>query len=260
MTRLDVWLAEAGLSESREKAQALVMAGRVKVDGQRATKPGTRVQEGVRVEVEPGPTHVGRGALKLRGALDAFGIDPRGWVAIDVGASTGGFTETLLERGAARVYAIDVGRGQLHERLRQDPRVVVRDRTNARSLSRELVPEPCTLAVMDVSFISARKILKPLLGVLAAGASALVLVKPQFEVGRLQVGRGGIVRDPELHLQALRDVAAFAESAGYAVHGACASPVTGATGNREFFLHLVAGGEVQARGALEPRLRKAVSA
>jgi 23S rRNA (cytidine1920-2'-O)/16S rRNA (cytidine1409-2'-O)-methyltransferase len=260
MTRLDVWLAEAGLSESREKAQALVMAGRVKVGGQRATKPGTRVKEGVTVEVDPGPVHVGRGALKLRGALEAFGLDPRGSVAIDVGASTGGFTETLLEHGALRVYAIDVGRGQLHERLRQDPRVFVRDRTNARELSPELVPEPCAFAVMDVSFISVCKILAPLLGVLAPNATVLVLVKPQFEVGRLQVGRGGVVRDPELHLQALRDVAAFAQSAGYAVRGACASPVTGATGNREFFLHLVPAGEPLAADTLASVLRKAVSA
>src|SRR5574341_1534727 len=227
MTRLDVWLAEAGLSESREKAQALVMGGRVKVDGLRATKPGARVKPGVRVEVDPGPAHVGRGALKLRGALEAFGVDPRGSVAIDVGASTGGFTETLLERGAARVYAIDVGRGQLHERLRRDPRVVVRDRTNARTLSPELFPESRTLAVMDVSFISVSKILGPLASVLAPGACTLVLVKPQFEVGRRQVGRGGIVRDPELQLQALRDVADFAQAAGYGVRGACASPVRG---------------------------------
>jgi 23S rRNA (cytidine1920-2'-O)/16S rRNA (cytidine1409-2'-O)-methyltransferase len=260
MTRLDVWLAEAGLSESREKAQALVMAGRVKVDGQRATKPGARVKEGVQVEVDAGPAHVGRGALKLQGALAAFGVDPRGSVAIDVGASTGGFTETLLERGALRVYAIDVGRGQLHERLRRDPRVVVRDRTNARALSPELIPESCTLAVMDVSFISVSKILGPLASVLAPRACTLVLVKPQFEVGRLQVGRGGIVRDPELHLQALRDVAAFAQAVGYGVRGACASPVTGATGNREFFLHLVPGAEAQAPDTLEPLLRKAVSA
>jgi 23S rRNA (cytidine1920-2'-O)/16S rRNA (cytidine1409-2'-O)-methyltransferase len=260
MTRLDVWLAEAGLSESREKAQALVMAGRVKVDGQRATKPGTRVREGVQIEVDPGPAHVGRGARKLEGALDAFGVDPRGAVAIDVGASTGGFSEMLLERGATRVYAIDVGRGQLHERLRQDPRVVVHDRTNARTLSPELVTEPCTLAVMDVSFISVTKILGPLRSVLAPGASTLVLVKPQFEVGRLQVGRGGLVRDPELHLQALGDVAAFAQAAGYAVRGACASAITGATGNREFFLHLVPGGEPLAPDSLLPLLRKAVSA
>lgn len=260
MTRLDVWLTEQGLSESREKAQALVMAGRVKLDGRRADKPGARVREGAAVEVDKGPAHVGRGALKLQGALDALGVDPAGRVAIDVGASTGGFTETLLERGALRVYAIDVGRGQLHERLRRDPRVLVRDRTNARTLSPELVPEPCALAVMDVSFISTTRLLGPLLGVLAPGADALVLVKPQFEVGRGQVGRGGIVKDPALHLQALRDVAAFAQAAGYAVRDACASPLTGATGNREFFLHLVVGGEPLDEGALSPLLRKAASA
>jgi 23S rRNA (cytidine1920-2'-O)/16S rRNA (cytidine1409-2'-O)-methyltransferase len=260
MTRLDVWLAEQGLTESREKAQALVMAGRVKVDGRPALKPGASVREGVRVEVEPGPAHVGRGALKLPRALEAFGLDPAGKVTIDVGASTGGFTETLLERGALRVHAIDVGRGQLHERLRQDPRVVVRDRTNARALSPALLGEPCALAVMDVSFISVRKLLVPLASVLAAGASAVVLVKPQFEVGRAQVGRGGIVKDGALHLQALAEVAAFAQGAGYAVRGACASPVAGATGNREFFLHLVPGGEPLPPDALESLLRKAVSA
>jgi len=260
MTRLDVWLAEAGLVESREKAQALVMAGRVTVDGQKAVKPGTRVKDGAEVAVEAGPTHVGRGALKLAGALDAFGVSPAGRVAIDVGASTGGFTETLLERGAARVYAVDVGRGQLHERLGQDPRVVVRDRVNARTLSPQVVPEPCSLAVMDVSFISVRKILPALLSVLAPGAEAVVLVKPQFEVGRFQVGRGGVVKDEALHLQALRDVAGEAQRLGYAVRGACPSPVPGAEGNREFFLHLEPGGRSLAPETLEAVLGKAVSA
>jgi 23S rRNA (cytidine1920-2'-O)/16S rRNA (cytidine1409-2'-O)-methyltransferase len=259
MTRLDVWLAEAGLAESREKAQALVMAGRVTVDGQKAAKPGTRVKDGAEVTVEAGPAHVGRGALKLVGALDAFGVDPAGKVAVDVGASTGGFTETLLERGAARVYAVDVGRGQLHERLRQDPRVVVRDRTNARSLSPRVVPEPSSLAVMDVSFISVRKILPALRSVLAPGAEAVVLVKPQFEVGRFQVGRGGLVKDPALHLQALREVAEEAVRLGYAVRGACPSPVPGTEGNREFFLHLVPGAHGLAPGEIETCLRKAAS-
>lgn len=260
MTRLDVWLAEAGLAESREKAQALVMAGRVTVDGQKAVKPGTRVKNGAEVVVEPGPAHVGRGALKLAGALDALGVSPAGRVAVDVGASTGGFTETLLERGALRVYAVDVGRGQLHERLGQDPRVVVRDRVNARTLSPQVVPEPCSLAVMDVSFISVRKILPALLSVLAPGAEAVVLVKPQFEVGRFQVGRGGVVRDGALHLQALRDVAGEAQRLGYAVRGACPSPVPGAEGNREFFLHLEPGGRSLAAETLEAVLGKAVSA
>jgi 23S rRNA (cytidine1920-2'-O)/16S rRNA (cytidine1409-2'-O)-methyltransferase len=258
MTRLDVWLAEHGLAESREKAQALVMAGRVTVDGQRASKAGARVKEGASVAVAAGAAHVGRGALKLAGALDAFGVSPAGRVAVDVGASTGGFTETLLERGATRVYAVDVGRGQLHEKLRHDPRVVVRDRVNARALSPRVVPEPCSLAVVDVSFISVRKVLPALVSVLARGARAIVLVKPQFEVGRFQVGRGGLVKDPALHRQALRDVAVEARRLGYGVRGACPSPLPGAEGNREFFLDLVPGGPTAE--ALDDLLGKAVSA
>jgi len=258
MTRLDVWIAEHGLAESREKAQALVMAGRVRVDGRPATKPGARVREGSEVAVDEGPRHVGRGALKLEGALDALGVEPAGRVAVDVGASTGGFTETLLARGAARVYAVDVGRGQLHEKLQRDPRVVVRDRTNARRLSRDVVPEPCDLAVMDVSFISARMILGALATVVRPGADALVLVKPQFEVGRAQVGHGGLVQEPELHRQALRDVAVAAQGLGFGVRAACASPVTGAEGNREFFVHLVAGAAPLPDEEVAALVRKAV--
>jgi 23S rRNA (cytidine1920-2'-O)/16S rRNA (cytidine1409-2'-O)-methyltransferase len=260
MTRLDVWLAENGLAESREKAQALVMAGRVRVNGQPATKPGTPVKEGADVAVEPGPAHVSRGALKLAEGLDSFAVDVRGRVAVDVGASTGGFTETLLARGSTRVYAVDVGRGQLHERLRTDPRVVVLDRTNARTLSPELIKEPCTVASVDVSFISATKILPALHSVLAAGADVLVLVKPQFEVGRFQVGRGGVVKRPALHQQAMRDVAEAAQRQGYGVRGACASPITGAEGNREFFLHLVPEGPALGVEGIEALVRKAVEA
>lgn len=258
MTRLDVWLAERGLVESREKAQALVMAGRVRVNGQKAAKPGARVPEGAKITVDPGSAHVGRGALKLAGALDAFAIYVTGRVAVDVGASTGGFTETLLDRGAIRVYAVDVGRGQLHERLRTDERVLVRDRTNARKLGPETVPEACGMATVDVSFISARLILPTLRSVLAPEADAVVLVKPQFEVGRNQVGRGGIVKDPDLHRQALRDVARAAQEMGYAVREACASPITGAEGNREFFLHLAPGGPPLGDDELEALARKAV--
>jgi 23S rRNA (cytidine1920-2'-O)/16S rRNA (cytidine1409-2'-O)-methyltransferase len=260
VTRLDVWLSEKGLAESREKAQALVMAGRVTVDGRTATKPGTRVRADADVAVAPGRAHVGRGALKLGPALDAFGIAPEGRVAVDVGASTGGFTETLLARGATRVFAVDVGRGQLHERLRADPRVVVCDRTNARSLSPRDVPEACTLATVDVSFISVRKILPALRAVLVPGADVVVLVKPQFEVGRFQVGRGGVVRDPARHRQALADVAAAAVELGYGVRGACASSLPGAEGNREFFLHLVHGGPAPEPGEVESLTRKAVEA
>jgi 23S rRNA (cytidine1920-2'-O)/16S rRNA (cytidine1409-2'-O)-methyltransferase len=256
--RLDVWLAGHGLAESREKAQALVMAGRVRVNGVPATKPGTAVQGADAIDVVPGPSHVGRGAMKLEGALDAFGIDPAGRVCVDVGASTGGFTQTLLRRGAARVYAVDTGRGQLHESLRGHARVVLRERTNARHLSAEDVPEACSLAVMDVSFISARKILPALGSVLAPAADVVALVKPQFEVGRAQVGRGGLVKDKALHAQAVREVARAAqEDAGLGVVGACPSPLTGAEGNREFFLHLRAGAFAMPLAAIDAVVERA---
>ncbi|HEX6739241.1 MAG TPA: TlyA family RNA methyltransferase [Vicinamibacteria bacterium] len=258
--RLDLWLVDHGLAESRQKAQALVMAGRVRVGGQPARKPGEPVPRDARIEVLPGPEHVGRGALKLAGALDAFGLDPAGRVAVDVGASTGGFTEILLARGAARVYAVDVGRAQLHEKLRADPRVQVRDRVNARALSPEQVPEPCSLATMDVSFISVLKVLPALRTVLAPAADVVVLVKPQFEVGRARVGRGGLVTDPGLHRTALAAVARQAQPLGYAVRAACASPITGAEGNREFFLHLREGGAAAPPEAIDAMMTSAVSA
>jgi 23S rRNA (cytidine1920-2'-O)/16S rRNA (cytidine1409-2'-O)-methyltransferase len=258
-TRLDVALVARGLAESREKAQALVMANRVRVDGAPARKPGQPVREDASLEVLAGADRVGRGGLKLEGALDRFAIDPSGRVAVDVGASTGGFTEVLLARGAVRVYAVDVGRGQLHEKLRGDPRVVVLERVNARELSATQVPEPCGIAVVDVSFISVTKILPALRTVLAASADAVVLVKPQFEVGRRQVGRGGLVTDPELHMGALRAVAADAQdTAGFGVRAACPSPITGAEGNREFFLHLVAGAPPLAPPAFDAMMVAAV--
>jgi 23S rRNA (cytidine1920-2'-O)/16S rRNA (cytidine1409-2'-O)-methyltransferase len=260
VTRLDVWLTEHGHAESREKAQALVMAGRVRVDGAPVTKPGTRVRESSAVLVAAGPAHVGRGARKLAGALDAFALDPGDRVAVDVGASTGGFTETLLARGARRVYAVDVGHGQLHEKLRADPRVLVRERTNARALSSRDVPEPCGLAVVDVSFISVSMILPALRGILGPEADAVVLVKPQFEVGRRDVGKGGIVRDPALHRAAVLAAATSAQAAGYAVRGVCASAPPGMEGNREFFLHLVAGGPPAPAVELEALVAKAVPA
>jgi len=215
------------------------MAGRVRVDGQPVAKAGAAVRAGAAVEVLPGPEHVGRGARKLIGALEALGVDPRDRVAIDVGASTGGFTEVLLARGARRVYAVDVGRGQLHEALRGDARVVVLEGVNARYLSPSEIGERCGLATMDVSFISVLKILPALSAVLEPAADLVVLVKPQFELARRDVGRGGIVKEPALHRRALESVARGAQDeAGYALVGACASPITGADGNREFFLHL----------------------
>jgi 23S rRNA (cytidine1920-2'-O)/16S rRNA (cytidine1409-2'-O)-methyltransferase len=251
-------LVERGLAASRERAQALVMAGDVQVDGMPAAKPGTAIARASVIVVRPQPQHVGRGALKLAGALDAFSLDPCARVAIDVGASTGGFTEILLERGALRVYAVDVGRAQLHERLRRDPRVVVKERTNARRLSPELIPEPCSLAVMDVSFISVLKILPALRGVLAPGAELVVLVKPQFEVGREHVRRGGLVKDPALQRRALARVALSSRELGYAVCGACASALAGATGNREFFLHMRRSGAGLAPDEIEAMAERAV--
>jgi 23S rRNA (cytidine1920-2'-O)/16S rRNA (cytidine1409-2'-O)-methyltransferase len=186
-------------------------------------------------------------------------VEPAGRVAVDVGASTGGFTEILLARGVAKVYAVDVGRGQLHERLRADPRVVVVDGVNARSLSAREVPDRCGIATLDVSFISVLKILPALHGLLAPEADALVLVKPQFEVGRFRVGRGGVVSDPALHVQAVRDVAWAAQhEQGYALQAVCSSPITGAEGNREFFLHLRRDGAILPAGALEAMVVKAV--
>jgi 23S rRNA (cytidine1920-2'-O)/16S rRNA (cytidine1409-2'-O)-methyltransferase len=258
--RLDVRLVEMGLAESREKAQALIMAGRVQVDGRPAAKAGAPIDTEARVELLPGPEHVGRGAVKLAGALDAFGLSPHGRIAVDVGASTGGFTETLLARGASRVYAVDVGRNQMHEKMRNDPRVVTLEGVNARGLGREQVPEPCGLATMDVSFISVLKILPALRSILAADADAVVLVKPQFEVGRRHVGRGGIVREPERHREAVASVAGAAQAElGYVVRAACASPITGTEGNREFFLHLRLSGTATPDDVLAAMIDAAVA-
>lgn len=241
--RLDAWLVAHGLAPTRERAQALVMAGRVRIDGHTAQKPSQAVRTEAAVELLGGVEYVSRGALKLLGALASFGVSVAGRTGVDVGASTGGFTEVLLQQGARRVYAVDVGYGQLHERLRGDARVCVRERVNARALSTADVPEPCSLATMDVSFISVTRILPALRQVLVPDADLIVLVKPQFEVGRAQVGRGGLVKDPLLHRKTLLDVAGRAvDDHGYAWLDACPSPIAGAEGNREFFVHLRPGG------------------
>jgi 23S rRNA (cytidine1920-2'-O)/16S rRNA (cytidine1409-2'-O)-methyltransferase len=233
-TRLDVALVARGLAESRSRAEALVLAGRVKVKGVERPKPGTPVGPAAEISVE-GPEHpwVSRGGVKLAAGLDAFAIDPSGRTCLDVGASTGGFTDVLLARGAARVYAIDVGHGQLHAKLRHDPRVVLREGVNARLLSRDDVPEACSLLVADVSFISLRLILPAAVPLLLPGAEALLLVKPQFESERGEVGRGGIVRDPEVRRRALERVVASAAALGLACRGTVESPITGADGNVE---------------------------
>ena len=237
--RLDRLLVARGLAPSRERARALIMAGAVRVDGRPSGKPGTLVGPEARLELV-GRDHpfVGRGGVKLEGAFAALRIEAAGRTALDLGASTGGFTDCLLKRGARRVYALDVGRGLLDWSLRCDPRVVLLEGRNARYLEPGDLPGLVDLVAADVSFISLRLILPALPPLLLPGADVVVLVKPQFEVGRDDVGKGGIVRDPEKHLGALRSIAAAARAAGFGVRGACPSPITGAEGNREFFLHL----------------------
>jgi 23S rRNA (cytidine1920-2'-O)/16S rRNA (cytidine1409-2'-O)-methyltransferase len=235
-------VVERGLAPSRERAQALILAGVVRVDGRPGHKPGTLVSVDAQVSlIAPDHPFVGRGGVKLEGALSALGVDAGARIALDIGSSTGGFTDCLLKRGALRVYALDVGRGLLDWSLRHDPRVVVMEGRNARYLSPGDLPERVDLAVIDVSFISLRLILPPLPALLLPGADVVALVKPQFEVGKGETGRGGIVRDPVKHLKALSSVAAAAGTSGLAVLGGCASPILGAEGNREFFLHLSPG-------------------
>jgi 23S rRNA (cytidine1920-2'-O)/16S rRNA (cytidine1409-2'-O)-methyltransferase len=236
--RLDQLLLERGLAESRAKAQALVLAGQVFSGERRLDKPGQAVPAEITLEVRPPASpYVSRGGTKLAHALDHFGIDPNGLVALDVGASTGGFTDVLLRRGAARVYAVDVGYAQLDWRLRNDPQVIVLERTNARHLSRDLVPEPVDLVVCDASFIALQVVLPAALQLARQGASLVALIKPQFEVGKGQVGKGGVVRDPALHEEVCAEVARWlGEVQGWQVQGITPSPITGPKGNREFLI------------------------
>ena len=240
--RLDLVLVERGFAPSREQARALVLGGRVQVAGLRVDKAGAAVDPAAAIDVEGGLPYVGRGGLKLAGALDQFGVGVQGLVAVDVGASTGGFTDCLLQRGAARVYAIDVGYGQLAWKLQSDPRVVRLDRVNIRTAGPGLLPEACDLAVIDVSFISLRLVLAPALSLLREGARVVTLVKPQFEVGRGRVGKGGIVRDPALWREVLVALIDHVAASGHALFGWCESPIAGADGTREFFLHIGKGG------------------
>jgi len=225
-----------GLAESRERAQALILAGKVKVSGETERRPDRAVSDDASISVELGPDFASRGALKLGPALDHFHIDPQGRVCADIGASTGGFTDVLVRRGATKVYAIDVGRGLIHWRLRQDPRVVVIERVNARDL--DAFPESISLIVVDVSFISLEKVL-PALRRAAPEAEVCVLFKPQFEVGRVDVGKGGIVRDPVVVEAARKKFRDWCSGNGYEVKGEAPSEVTGAQGNQEFFLRLM---------------------
>ncbi len=236
-TRLDRLLTERGLAESREKAQALIMAGEVLVNGAKATKPGHTVDAAAAIELLARPRYVSRGGLKLEAALDHFSVRVQDRVCMDVGSSTGGFTDCLLQRGAARVHAVDVGAGQLDWRLRNDARVVLHEGVNARNLAFEEIGELVDLSTCDVSFISVTLILPAMAALLRSGGEMVILVKPQFEVGKGQVGKGGIVRDPELHRAACERVAGAVAEHGF-VWSIMDSPILGAEGNKEFLLYV----------------------
>jgi 23S rRNA (cytidine1920-2'-O)/16S rRNA (cytidine1409-2'-O)-methyltransferase len=246
--RLDALMAERGLFESRSRAAAAVMAGTVRIGGEPARKPGQMVSDDAEISVDRGPEFVSRGGTKLANALDALGIDVEGRRALDVGASTGGFTDVLLQRGAAAVVALDVAYGELHWRLRQDPRVTVIERTNARSLEPGDLPFRPDLIVADVSFISLTKVLPAVLACAAPRFDCLAMVKPQFEAGRGRVGKGGVVRDPEIRAETVVAVAQAARADGWSVMGFAPSGLAGPAGNRETFAWLA---EPEREGALE---------
>jgi 23S rRNA (cytidine1920-2'-O)/16S rRNA (cytidine1409-2'-O)-methyltransferase len=233
--RLDQLLVGKGLFQSREQARRAVMAGEVKVGTRIAAKPSELLDERAAIAVKPTRKYVGRGALKLESALDYFKIDVRGKTALDVGASTGGFTDCMLQRGAEKVYAVDVGHGQLDWKLRNDPRVIVLEKVNARSLSSNHIPEPVDLCVIDVSFISLTLVLPNAFDLMTPAGAILALIKPQFELQRSEVGRGGIVRDPDLHRKAQDRIVGFVTHLGHVVTGIIPSAIKGADGNQEFF-------------------------
>jgi 23S rRNA (cytidine1920-2'-O)/16S rRNA (cytidine1409-2'-O)-methyltransferase len=250
--RLDVLLVERGLAETRTQAQALVLAGRVPG----YDKPGTQVDESAELEVAASQRYVSRGGEKLAHALDRLGVDPGDRDCVDIGASTGGFTDVLLQRGAARVIAVDVGYGQLHERLRADPRVTLLERTNARALSE--LPFAPDFVVCDVSFISARLVLPPVLGLAKSGWDAVVLVKPQFEAGRAEVRKGGVVRDVDVRRRVVREIAEAALEWEGETLGAVDSGLPGPKGNREVFLHLVHNERPQLPDDIDDQIAAAV--
>ena len=237
--RLDVLLTERGLADTRTKAQAIIMSGLVYVAGQKADKPGVSYEESVDIEVRSGACpYVSRGGLKLEKALRDFGVDPTGYVCSDSGASTGGFTDCLLQQGASKVFAIDVGYGQLDWKIRSDPRVVVMERTNVRYVTPEQLGEPLDLSVVDVSFISLKIVLPVIKTFLKSTGQVLCLIKPQFEAGKDKVGKKGVVRDPETHKEVLDDFVALADELEFKILGLTFSPVKGPEGNIEFLGHL----------------------
>jgi 23S rRNA (cytidine1920-2'-O)/16S rRNA (cytidine1409-2'-O)-methyltransferase len=236
--RLDVLLTDRGLAESREQAQRLIGAGKVRVVGQVATKCGHRYDVDIVIEVDEPQKFVSRGGDKLEAAFSAFDLNVNGLVCIDVGSSTGGFTDCLLQHGALKVYAVDVGKGQLHWKLRNDPRVVVMEEINARYLSPDSLPEKPSFAVVDVSFISLTKVLPAVINVITKGACLVTLIKPQFEAGREQVGKGGVVRDPAVRTLVVEKVKGFGETQlGLKCVGVCESPLKGPAGNIEFLAY-----------------------
>lgn len=236
--RLDKLLLAKGLVESRQKAQALIGAGQVFVDGQRADKAGTAFPVDCDIEIRGRACpYVSRGGLKLEAALDHFKVNPLGYICADIGASTGGFTDCLLQRGAAKVYAIDVGYGQLDWKLRQNPKVVVMERTNARHLTNKDIADPLDLAVVDASFISLQLLIPPLLPLFKKNIAIITLVKPQFEVGKGKVGKGGVVRDAALHDEVVHDIVSFAQSLQLQTIGVTPSPILGPKGNKEFLAY-----------------------
>ena len=242
--RLDQLVFDLGLTESRERAKTTIISGLVFVDGQRADKPGMQVSPDASVEIKGAALpYVSRGGLKLEKALKVFPIDPNGLTCIDCGASTGGFTDVLLKNGAAKVYSVDVGYGQLAWSLRQDERVINMERTNIRYISSEQIPEPIDLAVMDLSFISIKLVLPAVCSLLKDGGELMCLIKPQFEAGREEVGKKGVVCDKAVHLAVIESILEFAPSVGMAVRGLDFSPIKGPEGNREYLCYMKKGGE-----------------
>jgi len=256
--RLDKLLVEKALLPSRERATRSILAGEVLVDGRRVDKAGALVETSAEIEIRGRSPYVSRGGEKLAHALDDFGVPVRGRICIDVGASTGGFTDCLLQRGATRVYAVDVGSGQLDDKLRRDNRVVVMENTNARGLDPRIFGDKPSLAVVDVAFISLEKVLPAVFGVLERVGETVALVKPQFEAGREAVGKGGVVRDPAQHRAVVSRLARYSILRGWHVLGVTASPLRGPKGNREFFLHLSTRGRTAAD--LESRIDQTVAA
>jgi 23S rRNA (cytidine1920-2'-O)/16S rRNA (cytidine1409-2'-O)-methyltransferase len=236
--RLDQALVQRGLFKSRQQARTAIMAGEVRIDARVAAKPSDFVQEQHEISVAVRSRYVGRGGIKLEGAIEHFGITCAGKTALDIGASTGGFTDCLLQKGARKVFGVDVGHGQLAWKIRTDPRVVTLEKTNARRLSREEIPEPIEVCVIDVSFISLTLILPSAFQLLTSDGVILALIKPQFELAREEVSRGGIVRSTELHEKAQQKIVAFAQTIGAKVEGLVASSIAGTDGNREFFICL----------------------